>query len=365
MDPQPSFCPNLDCPSRGKIGDGNLRVHDRKRNRWKCRTCGKTFSARQGTPFVGLKHPIQLVVWVITLLAYGCPRQAIVAAFGLDERTVADWQQRAGLHCQRVHTDQIQQPRPRQRVQVDERRVRGHSRRVLWMGMALCATSRLWLGGIVSLSGSLAGSPLAHLVHSCCAWGPLLVVTDGWGAYADAFLKAFRRPHVTGRRGRPALIPWPDFVLAQTVKWQQARRCLGIRVCHLHGHWRAIAGLLPQGQVLSTAYIERLNATFRQRLAPLCRRSRCLVGSPAGLEAGMYLVGSVYNFCTPHCSLSQPGRPVPPAMAAGVTSAIWNVPQLLCYQVPPPPYVPPKRRGRPPKLAACHSSEGGKTNVTV
>jgi hypothetical protein len=28
---------------------------------------------------------------VVTLLAHGCPVQAIVAAFGFDERTVADW----------------------------------------------------------------------------------------------------------------------------------------------------------------------------------------------------------------------------------------------------------------------------------
>ncbi len=43
------------------------------------------------------------VMLVLTLLAYGCPVQAIVKAFGLDERTVRDWQQRAGRHCQQVH----------------------------------------------------------------------------------------------------------------------------------------------------------------------------------------------------------------------------------------------------------------------
>jgi len=37
-----------------------------------------------------------LVMWVIVLLAYDCPVQAIVKAFGLDERTVADWHSRAG-----------------------------------------------------------------------------------------------------------------------------------------------------------------------------------------------------------------------------------------------------------------------------
>jgi hypothetical protein len=63
--------------------------------------------------------------------------------------------------------------------------------------------------------------------------------------------------------------------------------------------------LLPVGQVLNTAYIERLNATVGQRLGSLVRRSRCLVRQRSTLEAGRYLVGCVYNFCTPHKSLRQ------------------------------------------------------------
>lgn len=38
--------------------------------------------------FVGLRKPEELIVQVMTLLCYGCPVQAIVHAFGLDERTV-------------------------------------------------------------------------------------------------------------------------------------------------------------------------------------------------------------------------------------------------------------------------------------
>ena len=47
----------------------------------------------------GLRTPIEVVVTVVILLSYGCPLQAIVHAYGLDERTVADWQKRAGKHC--------------------------------------------------------------------------------------------------------------------------------------------------------------------------------------------------------------------------------------------------------------------------
>jgi hypothetical protein len=39
---------------------------------------------------------------VLTLLAYGCPVAAIVAAFMLDERTVLAWQSKAGTHAEQV-----------------------------------------------------------------------------------------------------------------------------------------------------------------------------------------------------------------------------------------------------------------------
>jgi hypothetical protein len=57
----------------------------------------------------GLRTPTELVVIVVILLSYGCPIQAIVHAYGLDERTVAAWQKRAGQHCQQVHHAIVEQ----------------------------------------------------------------------------------------------------------------------------------------------------------------------------------------------------------------------------------------------------------------
>src|SRR6266567_3437456 len=82
------FCPNLDCPARGKIGAGNLVSHGKERERYKCKMCKKTFGIHQGTMFEGLRNPEELIVIVVTLLAYGCPAQAIVHALRLDERTM-------------------------------------------------------------------------------------------------------------------------------------------------------------------------------------------------------------------------------------------------------------------------------------
>ena len=52
--------------------------------------------------------------------------------------------------------------------------------------------------------------------------------------------------------------------------------------------------------VINTAYIERLNATFRQRMAWLARRTRSLAQHSETLRVGMFIVGCVYNFCDDH-----------------------------------------------------------------
>src|SRR6476469_4281134 len=99
MDTSNQCCPNSACCARGKMGAGNITIHDRKRQRYRCKICKHTFSARRGTMLEGLRKPRELVLIVVTLLAYGCPIQAIVQAFELDERTVASWRNRAGKHC--------------------------------------------------------------------------------------------------------------------------------------------------------------------------------------------------------------------------------------------------------------------------
>ena len=111
MDPQTVFCHNPACPARGQVGKGNIRIHSQKERRYICDGCKKTFAETKGTPFYRLHKAQDIFVLVVTLLAYGCPIQAIVAAFHLDERTVVSWQERSGKHCEKVHQHLVEQPR--------------------------------------------------------------------------------------------------------------------------------------------------------------------------------------------------------------------------------------------------------------
>jgi transposase-like protein len=87
MHHQEEFCQNNDCPARGQIGKGNIKVHSRKDQRYRCTVYKCTFTKTKGTLLYGLKKDQTEVSKVLTLLAYGCPIPAIVAAFGLDVRT--------------------------------------------------------------------------------------------------------------------------------------------------------------------------------------------------------------------------------------------------------------------------------------
>ena len=370
MNAQAQFCPNLACGARGQRGGGNICVHSCKRRRYRCMMCGQTFSERAGTIYAGLRSDATLVTIVVTLLVYGCPLHAIVQAYGLDERTVANWRDRAGKHAQGVHEGLVMQGQlDLGHVQVDELRIKGRGF-IAWVGMALMVSTRLWLGGVVSTSRnrSLAEAMMTQ-VRRCAKTGcALLVCVDGWRAYPNAILRTFRSkvPRPKGVRGRCRLQRWPSLAIAQVVKQTTPVFALTRRIDH--GTSQLVAQQLfgSQGGLLpNTAFIERLNGTFRQRLAPLVRRCRHTAARLETLHTSLYLLGTLYNFCTPHHALRRPNFDSPdlprwlvrtPAMAAGITDHVWSVAELLLFQLPPPPLVPPKRRGRPPKAHALPST---------
>jgi transposase-like protein len=344
VDTKGVFCANPVCADRGVRDGGNVKAHSRKERRFRCLTCGKTFAATSGTPFFRLHKDQSLFLCVVTLLAHGCPVPAAVAAFGLDERTVADWQRKAGGHCEAVHRHHLQShPLDLAHVQADElyaKRQGGRS----WVAMAMAVPSRLWLGGVLSPIRNMALiQELVGMVR--LAWLPgtgLLICVDGLSSYVTAFRHAFREKVLTGRRGRPPYRLPEGVWLAQVIKSYSGRRLSDVVRRVVWGTLEQALGQLAgtaTGAQINTSYIERLNATFRACLAGLTRRGRRLVKDERVLAAGMYLVGCVYNFCSEHRSLrvrqeeSKRSRQRTPAMAAGWTDHVWSIRELLSLRI--------------------------------
>ncbi len=350
MNPQDVWCPNLACPARGQLGQGNVGVHSRKERRYHCRVCAKAFGARTGTLFHRRRTDEALIVLVITLVSWGCPLVAIEHGLGLQPQTVRDWLEAAGQHAEAVHHAQVVQPRDLGQVQADEVRVKTQCG-IVWMAMAMMVSTRLWLGGVMSTRRDHALiTRLVRLIAACALVAPLLLVVDGFTSYVEAFRGTFRTREHHGGRGAPRKVPWRDLTIGQVVKHAVGKRVVGVTRRLVQGTSATAERLLAQTpgcRVLNTAYIERLNGTFRARLAPLARRTHHLVHRKELLHVGMYLVGTLYNFCTVHASLTLAnGQPRTPAMAAGLTDHCWTVRELLWYRVPPPRWAPPKQRGR-------------------
>ena len=361
MNPQDIFCLNIACPARGQIDKGNISIHSQKDQRYRCDVCDETFTVTKGTIFYRLRTDPKIVLQVIVLLAYGCPIQAIVEAFGFDERTVQDWWQRAGKHCQAVHEHKIEQAQlDLQQVQADEIKVKTFLGTV-WMALAIMVSTRLWLGGAVSPQRDLELiQVLANKIRKLALCRPLLLAVDGLASYVTAFRHAFRSalPRRKGELGRPQLISWPNIAIVQVVKHRVDGQ-LNISRRIVQGNETMVKSLIQRTQgagVINTAFIERFNATFRQRLNCLARRTRTLARKVQTLEAGMYVVGCLYNFCHPHHRLRlklSVGRfghrwvQRTPAIAAALTDHIWTPAELFNLHIPPTRWRPPLQRGRP------------------
>ncbi|WP_040334209.1 DDE-type integrase/transposase/recombinase [Candidatus Magnetobacterium casense] len=163
---------------------------------------------------------------VSVLLAHGCPTQAIVIAFGLDERTVSSWLQKSGEHCKKVHEHTVQQGKVDiKHVQADEIWVKMVLTKV-WMAMAIAVPSRLWLGGAISeRRDSRLITTLVEKIRSSAKSLSILVCVDGLSSYVTAFKKVFRTPIHTepapdlnrGKVGRPHLEPQQGLLLGQSL----------------------------------------------------------------------------------------------------------------------------------------------------
>ncbi len=244
-------------------------------------------------------------------------------------------------------------------VQADEMRVKARSM-VVWMGLAMMVSTRLWLGGVVSRTRDTSlADRLLQQVRACSqAACTLLVCTDGWAAYPNRIKRALRdKVKRTAGRGRPSLQVWSGLHIGTVIKQTVNKRLKEVVRQMSHGSMAQAIHLLRRsagGQVLNTSYIERLNGSVRERLATLTRKCRHAAQRLQALDTGMYLIGSTYNFCCFHQALNKQDageaqrlQRQTPAMASGLTDHLWSISELLSYKVAPAPWVEPKRRGRP------------------
>jgi transposase-like protein len=102
------FCPNEACPDYGKLQNGqqqNLEKfgHTRKGvQRYRCRTCRKTFSETTGTIFFRKRTPEHEILETLALLAEGSRISSLSRVKEHKEDTILAWLREAARHADQL-----------------------------------------------------------------------------------------------------------------------------------------------------------------------------------------------------------------------------------------------------------------------
>jgi transposase-like protein len=102
------FCPNEACPDYGKLQSDRqgklIKFGTTKagRQRYECKTCGKTFTETKGTLFYRRRTPEDEIIDTLAHIAEGNRISSLVRTKGHKEDTVIDWIREAGKHAEAI-----------------------------------------------------------------------------------------------------------------------------------------------------------------------------------------------------------------------------------------------------------------------
>ena len=102
------FCPNEACPDYGKLESERqgkiIKFGTTKagRQRYECKTCGKTFTETKGTLFYRRRTPEDEIMDTLAHIAEGGRISSLARTKGHKEDTIIDWIREAGKHAEAI-----------------------------------------------------------------------------------------------------------------------------------------------------------------------------------------------------------------------------------------------------------------------
>lgn len=87
----------------------------------------------------------------------------------------------------------------------------------------------------------------------------------------------------------------------------------------------------PDPELVSTSYVERSNLTLRMQQRRFTRLTNAFSKKAENHAHAVSLFFMHYNFCRPHQTLTKANQGIhtTPAMAAGLTTYVWKVDDIL------------------------------------
>jgi IS1 family transposase/transposase-like protein len=287
----------------GQINQGNIisistyMTKSGKRHIFRCNTCNEAFSETRDTAFFDLKTEEKKVIMALKMILVKVDITGIAFVLDVKEDTVLFWLDRAYKKANEINQALLKEL-PVTRVELDEmwsfvRRKTNNGEEEdpiysengsseaeesdegqQWTWISFAPEYRLILGIIVGPRTSQTALSLIALTASIVMGIPCYF-SDGFSCYYNALLacyyqiKVFPRTGKPGRPKDPVKEPHPDLVYAQIVKEKKKGRLVGIS----HRIRCGAKRLAKLGFNIGTSFLERLNLTIRQSLAPFGRKT--------------------------------------------------------------------------------------------
>jgi transposase-like protein/IS1 family transposase len=293
-----------------------------KAQRYRCLSCRSTFVVPIKKPLGNHTTDLDTAGHALELMMEGTSVRAISRLTGLHIHTILALMVTAGEKCQRVLDAKIRGIRPRL-VQADELHsfVGCHENRLrsdapkewgsVWCWLALDSESKLIINHHIGNRDAESAWEFIRDLRERTE-GMYQLTTDGLRAYVDA-VDAHFDVHVHYAQ-LIKLFSGPDFVGPD---WFGA-------TSRVMGTIPSIKSGRPDPRFVSTSHVERLNLSVRTHLRRYVRRTNAHSRKLANHKACVSLWVAWYNFVRVNTAIR-----MTPCMAAGVTSTIWTMRDLL------------------------------------
>ena len=198
----------------------------------------------------------------------------------------------------------------------------------IWTFTALDADTKLMVSWLVGPRSQENATAFMQDIRSRVTQR-IQLTTDGHGIYEAAVRAAFR---------------WDEVDWAMLVKQYgtepaglDGARTYSPPVCTGAVKVRKIGR--PDPALVSTSYVERSNLTLRMQQRRFTRLTNAFSKKAENHAHAVSLFFMHYNFCRPHQTLTKANRGIhtTPAMAAGLTSYVWKVEDILALMDPARP----------------------------
>jgi transposase-like protein/IS1 family transposase len=318
----------MQCPTCQQ--DGRKFGKDRYGNqRFQCEPCKKTFSDRPAKPLGDMRLSLDKAIFVLKLLKEGNSVRATVRITGVAKATVLALLIGVGQNCESFLAEKLVAI-PTQDVQADEiwgfvgmkektARKKNIDGSEVGDAYCFCAIDRKTK---LILSWHLGKRDAKNTVEFAddleqSTTGKFQLTTDGFGPYPEAVAVAFEGRNIDHAK------------LVKTYgKFEDDHRyspseVLDVKAYQCCGN--------PDLDKACTSHIERQNLTIRMQNRRMTRLTNAFSKKWDNHRYAMALHFAVYNFVTPHGTLTKAAEGVKttPAMEAGLTDHPWTLEELL------------------------------------